>query len=65
MMLEISLAAVGGFRSKHDDCLDTISQLPLMPIWLPSESTNFRKDESGIWESDEVQSTPSINSYIV
>ena len=47
MMLEISLAAVGGFRSKHDDCLDTISQLPLMPIWLPSESTNFRKDESG------------------
>ena len=65
MMSELSLASMGGFKSKHDDCIDTISMLSMMPIWLPSESTNFKQDESGIWDQDELQSESSINSYIV
>lgn len=46
---ELSLTTVGGFKSKHDDALDTISMLPLMPIWLPSSSTEFTQGKSAIW----------------
>ena len=46
---ELSLTTVGGFKSKHDDALDTISMLPLMPIWLPSSSTEFTQGKSKIW----------------
>ncbi len=65
MLLELSQASIAGFRSKHDDAIDTISQLPLMGIWLPSEETRFTKDGSGIWESEEEEGSYSINSYIV
>lgn len=46
---ELSLTTVGGFKSKHDDALDTISMLSLMPIWLPSSSTEFTQGKSKIW----------------
>jgi len=49
MLDELSLTTVGGFKSKHDDALDTISMLPLMPIWLPSSSTEFTQGKSKIW----------------
>lgn len=66
LMLEVSQASVAGFRGKHDDGLDTISQLAMMSIWLPSESTEFTKDTSGIWESYDMDgSYNSIDSYIV
>lgn len=66
LLLEISQASVAGFRSKHDDGLDTISQLAMMSIWLPSESTEFVKDTSGIWESYDLDdSYNSMDSYIV
>ena len=65
MLLELSQASIAGFRSKHDDALDTISQLAMMSIWLPSEVTNFHQDGSGIWESDEEEINYSITSYIV
>lgn len=67
MVLELSQASVGGFRSKHDDAIDTISMLSSMSIWLPSESDSMIKKESGIWESgDDYSNTgSSISSYIV
>lgn len=62
LMLELSQASVGGFRSKHDDGLDTISQLAMMNIWLPSGGGTIKPDndvyshyKSGVYE----------NSYVV
>ena len=65
LILELSLASMGGFKSKHDDAIDTVSQLAMMQIWLPSEGTTFVKDGSGIWDSDEVKSSSLLSSYIV
>lgn len=66
MMLEISQASVGGFRSKHDDALDTISQLAMMNIWLPSEDVKPKKDSQGIWELEDFDDSSSLSysSYI-
>lgn len=61
LLLELSQACVGGFRSKHDDGLDTISQLAMMNIWLPSASTYKPKDK---YYDDYVEPDYS-NSYIV
>lgn len=65
LVLELSQTTVGGFKSKHDDGLDTISMLALMSVWLPGEGTRFNKDESGIWGVDEVIESYSIDSYLV
>jgi phage terminase large subunit-like protein len=35
---ELTLIGVGGFKSKHDDFIDTISMLPLMNAYRPSGS---------------------------
>jgi predicted phage terminase large subunit-like protein len=73
-MTELSLAAVSGFRSKHDDFIDTISMLPLMNAWKPSEETplvlasgeTISSDGGGIWEPDVEEEAPSrLSSYIV
>ena len=67
-MNELSLVSSSGMKSKHDDCLDTISQLPSLQIWLPSEEVAFEPaDESGdLWDSD--MNEPSVSprsSYTV
>ncbi|TXH15231.1 MAG: hypothetical protein E6R03_07520 [Hyphomicrobiaceae bacterium] len=41
MMNELSLAAISGFKSKHDDCIDTISMLASLKPWKPSEDTSL------------------------
>jgi len=66
-MNELSLVAKGGFKSKHDDFIDTISMLPLMPIWKPSEDVVLKYDDtSGLWEEDVVDETTSnYDSYLV
>ena len=49
---ELNLATVKGFKSKHDDCIDTISMLALLNSWKPSyggsldELLNSNKEES-------------------
>ena len=64
---EISLAARSGFRSKHDDFLDTVSQLPLMNAWKPTEQGELTQDdETGLWEmDDEEEDVGPMSSYIV
>ena len=50
---ELSLVSVSGFRSKHDDFADTISMLPLLNAWKPSEDAPMAKNDSdGMWELD-------------
>lgn len=63
---ELSLASVGGFRSKHDDFIDTISMLSSLKPWKPTEDVSLSKDESGMWEmDDEEEEIDSMASYIV
>lgn len=63
---ELSLAAPGGFKSKHDDFIDTISMLSSLKPWKPSEEAPLQNSDSGMWE---VEVDDSIvdrrGSYIV
>jgi phage terminase large subunit-like protein len=68
MMNELSLASIGGLKAKHDDFIDTISMLPLMKTFRPSEeSTKPIMGTDGIWAIDtsEDDSTNYSNSYVV
>lgn len=65
---ELTLAAKGGFKSKHDDVIDAISMLGCMNTWRPSEDVNMHQDTSGIWHlEDEANDIISVldHSYIV
>ena len=37
MLFELSLATLKGFKSKHDDQIDTITMLAELNAWKPSE----------------------------
>jgi phage terminase large subunit-like protein len=47
MMDELRNAAVSGFKSKHDDMLDTISMLSVMSPWKPSEEVQYELNVAG------------------
>lgn len=65
---EITLASVGGFKSKHDDFLDTISMLGSLQAWKPSEEAGLVESGSsnGMWDLDVEDDIPDrMASYIV
>lgn len=65
---ELSLVSVSGFKSKNDDCLDTVSQLPLLTPWKPTEETPLVESGKGdgMWDFDiEQEQTDRLGSYIV
>ena len=63
---ELSLAAAGGFKAKHDDCIDTISQLGSLKPWRPTEDTpNLKEAGLDIWDDILPTENNSIDSYIV
>lgn len=64
---ELSLASVSGFKSKHDDFIDTISMLSALNPWKPSEEALLvKEDGSPMWELDvEESSYDRRASYIV
>ena len=63
---ELSLVTAGGFKSKHDDFIDTISMLSSMNAWKPSEEATMSIGEDGMWEMDhDEEETDRIISYIV
>jgi predicted phage terminase large subunit-like protein len=65
---ELSLASPSAFRAKHDDCIDTISMLGSLTIWLPSEDiTMVPVEGSNMWEMEDDDSSEitGLNSYIV
>ncbi len=66
-MNQLSLVSVSGFRSKHDDFLDTVSMLASLTVWKPSEEAVLSKATTGnMWEIDEEEtSTGRMSSYIV
>lgn len=63
---ELSLVTPGGFKSKHDDFIDTISMLSSMNPWKPSEEAPIAIGENGMWELDvDDEPVDRIISYIV
>jgi predicted phage terminase large subunit-like protein len=67
-MNELSLVAIGGMRSKHDDFLDTISMLSSLNPWKPSEEAELHESpkKDGLWDFDEDEGpVDRMASYIV
>ena len=65
-MNELTLASISGFKSKHDDFIDTISMLGSLITWRPSEVVAINKTENDVWEAeDDKQSIGKRQSYIV
>ena len=60
-MDELRLASAGGFKSKHDDFIDTISMLGSLTVWKPSsEVPIIQNPDNHIWELD----IPPETNYI-
>lgn len=67
LMNELSLASVSGFKSKHDDGIDTISMLSSLKPWKPSESAPMvQSEDNGMWAPEHQEEVPDrISSYTV
>ena len=61
---ELRLASASGFRSKHDDCIDTISMLSSLNAWKPS-TIAFKADSDTLWDDEDDNSPNALDSYIV
>lgn len=69
MLEELELATKKGFKSKHDDQIDTISMLSEMEAWPPSEDS-VAVDEDGntvdeIWDEIDEDDYEGDSSYFV
>lgn len=65
-MNEIRLAAQSGFKSKHDDFLDTISMLGTLIAWRPSQEAELVKEGNDpIWDIDTSEEVDYLDSYLV
>lgn len=64
---EISLVTAGGIKSKHDDCIDTLTMLGMMKTWKPSEGLGISEAEDGMWDVEDHHSDGNtrLSSYIV
>lgn len=67
MMEELKLASLAGFKSKHDDALDTISMLALLNVFKPgTPSAVHYDDQKQVWFEPDVDSGHlGISSYVV
>lgn len=67
LMLELSLATLKGFKSKHDDQLDSITMLAELNTWRPSEVGTYEEEntpvESDLWR-DEVTPKGDSSYYV-
>lgn len=64
---ELTNVTVGGIKSKHDDCIDPMSQLLLLDAWKPYEDTPAINSNSvyGTDEQEEETNNTRISSYVV
>ena len=63
---ELELVSPGGIKSKHDDCLDTISMLANLTPWRPNAEVLITKNaQTEVWETEDIEVISSISSYIV
>lgn len=66
-MNELTLISRGGFKSKHDDFIDTISMLQNMTVWKPAQQAPASQNESSVWAVDieDDDEDNGLNSYII
>ena len=65
---ELELATITGFKSKHDDAIDTISMLMYMTPYKPSELDPMTRNDDGMWEAEDDWNRDRgsvLSSYIV
>ena len=63
---EITLATPLGFKSKNDDCADTVSMLETLGAWRPSEEAPMVAKGGDMWEIDEPEKDAGgLSSYVV
>lgn len=67
LLQEVTLATRKGFKTKHDDIIDTISMLMYLKPWKPSSGAPTTRSDDGVWEhsTDQDDSPAPISSYIV
>jgi len=69
LLMELSLATLKGFKSKHDDQIDTISMLAELNSWRPSEVATAEEQEeplsSSMWGDDSTTRVKGDSSYFV
>jgi predicted phage terminase large subunit-like protein len=67
-IMELSLATPKGFKSKHDDVLDTISMISSLTVWRPSDIGSNMMAQShnhdDMWDDDN-EDEDCLSSYIV
>ena len=52
IMEELTNASKSGFKSKHDDFIDTVSMLAVIDPWKPSETVVVENLDAGTWKTD-------------
>lgn len=62
---ELKLASMGGFRSKHDDFIDTVSMLGSIKAWKPSQVTPNPEANDDIWDDFNHHDEASLENYLV
>lgn len=65
---ELSLVSKKGFKSKHDDFMDTISMLAAMNTFRPSQEVEYEyRESSGLWEEVDYESSVNhvYDNYLV
>lgn len=62
-MDELRNASASGFKSKHDDFIDTVSMLSSLQTWKPSEEVAYEQKKDGVWE--EVDFEEAIHNSLV
>ena len=63
---ELELVSPSGMKSRHDDCLDTISMLGSLTPWRPDESVPLVKNkDTDVYEMETYEEESRISSYVV
>ena len=62
---ELFLITFDGFKSKHDDFVDTMSMLSVMKPWKPSQTKKMEYNETtSVWEEEDITEDYDIESYL-
>ncbi|MGL5581533.1 MAG: hypothetical protein ACRDCE_11300 [Cetobacterium sp.] len=62
---ELRMATIEGFKSKHDDFIDTISMLGCLKPWKPSQASVMTPMEDSVWDIPDHDTRGGIDSYLV
>ena len=62
---ELRLACNGGFKSKYDDGIDTVSMLGMMKLTNPSNAAVKTMNKSNVWGFSDDSGPSVLSSYIV